>query len=309
MNDMSSTIVAKSDQINAADLVGINRTITIKEVRIKAGDDQPVTILIEGDTKAFRPCKGVRRLLVRVWGPDAKEYIGQSLTIYCDPTVTWAGKPEGGIRVSHMTGLKEEIVEYMRTSREKTKPYKIEPLKVKPTTTADPAVKWAEAFIAKLDTFTTLDAIQGFVAEKQKKLAELEGARPDLHEKVATALTARLIELQPGASTFDDDDLTAGETVDKETGEVTDAATTAEPTADDEAHPGTAIADALIAEINAPETNAVMDVSRILTGATIDMQAMLPEDAKRVEDAADARRAEIRETLDKAKAREKAGAE
>lgn len=128
MNDMSSTIIAKSDQINAADLVGISRTITVKEVRIKAGDDQPVTIMIEGDKKAFRPCKGVRRLLVRVWGADANKYIGQSLTIYCDPTVTWAGKPEGGIRVSHMTGLDEKIVEYMRTSREKTKPYEILPL-------------------------------------------------------------------------------------------------------------------------------------------------------------------------------------
>ena len=117
MNDMSSTIIAKSDQINAADLIGTSRTVTVKEVRIKARDDQPVTILIEGDNKAFRPCKGVRRLLVRVWGPDANKYIGQSLTLYCDPTVTWAGKEEGGIRVSHMTGIDKELTFSMRVSR------------------------------------------------------------------------------------------------------------------------------------------------------------------------------------------------
>jgi hypothetical protein len=128
MNDMSSTIVAKSDQINAADLIGTNRTIVIKEVRIKAGDDQPVTVLIEGDKKGFRPCKGVRRLMVRVWGADASKYIGQAMTLFCDPSVTWAGKEEGGIRVSHMSGLDEEIVEYMRISRAATKPYKIFPL-------------------------------------------------------------------------------------------------------------------------------------------------------------------------------------
>lgn len=128
MNDMSQTIVAKSDQINAADLIGSDRTVTIKEVRIKAGEDQPVTILIEGDRKAFRPCLGVRRLMVRVWGPDASKYIGESMTLFCDPKVTWAGKEEGGIRVSNMTGLDEEIIEYMRISRTATKPYKIRPL-------------------------------------------------------------------------------------------------------------------------------------------------------------------------------------
>ena len=46
MNDMTATIVAKSDQINAADLIGNPRTVTIREVRIKAGDDQPVTIML-----------------------------------------------------------------------------------------------------------------------------------------------------------------------------------------------------------------------------------------------------------------------
>lgn len=129
MNDMSKTIIAKSDQINAADLLGSPRTITIREVRIKAGDDQPVSVLIEGDTKAFRPCKGVRRLMVRVWGADASKYIGESMTLFCDPSVTWAGKEEGGIRPSHMSGLDEEIIEYMRTSRAATKPYKILPLR------------------------------------------------------------------------------------------------------------------------------------------------------------------------------------
>lgn len=130
MNDMSSTIVAKSDQINAADLIGNPRTIVIREVRIKAGDDQPVSVLIEGDNKAFRPCKGVRRLMVRVWGADASKYVGQAMTLFCDPGVTWAGKEEGGIRVSHMTGLAGKIVEFMRTSRAATKPYEILPLKL-----------------------------------------------------------------------------------------------------------------------------------------------------------------------------------
>ena len=193
MNDMSATIVAKSDQINAGDLKGISRTVTIKEVRIKAGEDQPVSILIEGDAKAFRPCKGVRRLLVRVWGADASKYIGQSLTLFCDPTVTWAGKEEGGIRVSHMTGLDEPIVEYMRTSRAATKPYKILPLQTQRATQPDDAAaKWAAQFINNVRAATSADEVNALRDSKQARLAELQTKRPDLHSKVEDAIAEML---------------------------------------------------------------------------------------------------------------------
>lgn len=200
MNDMSSTIVAKSDQINAADLIGISRTITIKEVRIKAGEDQPVTIMIEGDKKAFRPCKGVRRLLVRVWGPDASKYIGHSMTIYCDPTVTWAGKEEGGIRVSHMTGLDEKIVEFMRTSRAATKPYEIMPLDM--TQRANPNAKqtaeqWAAEHIGAVQVAASLDSLANVMAKGEKAMARLETTKPELHAEVNAAYAAARLALEP----------------------------------------------------------------------------------------------------------------
>jgi recombination protein RecT len=66
-----------------------------------------------------------------------------------------------------------------------------------------------------------------------------------------------------------------------------------------EAHPGTALADAIIAEID--EQISVMDVGRVLTRHELDMQAMLDEDAVRVEVAADKRRNAIREEQAKAK--------
>jgi recombination protein RecT len=68
-----------------------------------------------------------------------------------------------------------------------------------------------------------------------------------------------------------------------------------------EAHPGKAIADAIIAEINDPATNAVMDVARILTKHELDIAAMLDEDAVRVEVAADKRRQAIRAEQEQAK--------
>jgi hypothetical protein len=208
MNDMSSTIVAKSDQINAADLIGTNRTVTIKEVRIKAGEDQPVTVLIEGDKKAFRPCKGVRRLMVRVWGADASKYIGQSMTLFCDPSVTWAGKEEGGIRVSHMTGLDEQIVEYMRISRAATKPYKILPLKMntreqnatQPDDKPDRALAGANKLIARIKAADTAAALVAITDDETvvTQRAWLAENRPELAKLVDDAVAAGPIAATEG---------------------------------------------------------------------------------------------------------------
>ena len=55
--DMSRFIEAKSDQLNADDLIGAPRTITITRVTGNDGD-QPVSIFYEGDGgKPFKPCK------------------------------------------------------------------------------------------------------------------------------------------------------------------------------------------------------------------------------------------------------------
>ena len=225
MNDMTMTIIAKSDQINAADLIGNPRTVTIREVRIKAGDDQPVTIMIEGDKKAFRPCKGVRRLLVRVWGPDASKYIGQSLTLFCDPSVTWAGKEEGGIRVSHMTGLNDKIIEFMRISRAATRPYEINPLRmdkqvqVKQNPATDPARKWADAYIAKVNEAQTIEALNAFANERAARLAELEAKRGDLHVECLHALDNKRAALSFEPEGKPDADMDEGFTDDEEFGE------------------------------------------------------------------------------------------
>lgn len=197
MNDMSATIVAKSDQINAADLIGNPRTITIREVHIKAGEDQPVSILVEGDKKVFRPCKGVRRLLVNVWGADANRYIGQSMTIFHDPTVTWAGKQEGGIRVSHMTGIDTDHVEWMRISRAATKPYKIHPLKGgAPTKQRQTAEQWASDHRAQADNAATLEALAEVMAKGAKPMAKLEADKPELWAEVNAAYAARRHHLE-----------------------------------------------------------------------------------------------------------------
>ena len=86
MNDMSSVIVPRSDQLNADSLLAGCLTIKISAVNIRPGTEQPVAINYEGDGgRPYRPCKSMARVMVTMWGADANEYIGKSMTLYCDP--------------------------------------------------------------------------------------------------------------------------------------------------------------------------------------------------------------------------------
>ena len=111
-DDISATIVAKSDQLNACDLLGGPITVKVTGVNVYKNVDQPVSIQIDGDHQPFKPCLTVRRILAKLWGPSSKEWIGQSMTLYCDESVMWAGERAGGIRVSHVTGIssKQDVV-------------------------------------------------------------------------------------------------------------------------------------------------------------------------------------------------------
>lgn len=128
MNDMTQVIVPKSDQINADDLIAGPTTITITEVQVKAGQEQPVSIYFEGSDKAYRPCKSMARVLVSAWGPDASKYKGRSLTLYCDPKVKWGGMEVGGIRISHMSHIDSAITMALTVTRANKKPFTVKPL-------------------------------------------------------------------------------------------------------------------------------------------------------------------------------------
>lgn len=130
MNDMTAAITPKSDQINADDLIAGPMTITIRDVQISAGQEQPVSIFFEGSQKAYRPCKSMSRVLVAGWGADAKVYVGRALTLYRDPTVKWAGLEVGGIRISHMSHLDGERQMMLTATKGSRKPHKVQPLEV-----------------------------------------------------------------------------------------------------------------------------------------------------------------------------------
>lgn len=128
--DMLAVVEAKSDQMNAVDLLGGPKTIKITRVVVRKPDtDQPVSVFYEGDNgKPWKPCKSMCRVLLKIWKGDSKEYVGKSLTLFRDDEVTWAGRKEGGIRISHMSDMKNEELVPLTASRGKGFFYKVSPL-------------------------------------------------------------------------------------------------------------------------------------------------------------------------------------
>ena len=130
MLDLSPTIISKSDQLNADDL--ISGPIIIKITRVASTSaEQPIAICYEGgEKKPFLPCKTVRRILVAAWGKNGESYVGKSMQIHRDPTVMYAGVQVGGIRVSKLSDISEELQVAVRITRGKMAVVKIAPLVV-----------------------------------------------------------------------------------------------------------------------------------------------------------------------------------
>jgi len=126
--DISSTLAAKSNQLNTDDLISGPITITISSV--SAGSpEQPVAIGYEGDEgKPWYPCKSMRRVLVAAWGADASQYAGRRVTLFRDPEVMYGGIKVGGIRLSHLSDIDGPLSIALTVTRQKRAPYRVQPL-------------------------------------------------------------------------------------------------------------------------------------------------------------------------------------
>jgi hypothetical protein len=127
--DLTPTLAPKSNQLNSDDLIAGPRTITITSV-VAGNAEQPVAVHYQGDQgKPWYPSKGMRRVLVAAWGPDASQYIGRGVTLFRNPEVTYGGIQVGGIQISHLSGLDGPLSIALTMNRQKRTPYKVQPLR------------------------------------------------------------------------------------------------------------------------------------------------------------------------------------
>lgn len=131
MNDMDAVTEAKSDQINADDLLGGKMlTATIDSVVVRPGTEQPITVHLVGHDKVFRPCKTVARVMKAAWGLNSKEYVGRQLQLWRDPDVTWAGIKVGGLRIRAISHIDSPLVLALQENKKSKKMTTIQPLQV-----------------------------------------------------------------------------------------------------------------------------------------------------------------------------------
>ncbi len=201
MVDLTKTIIAKSDQLNADDLIGRSLTVRVSGVSLLAGE-QPVGISYEDDEgKPYKPCKSMRRVLVAVWGSDGNAYVGRSLTLFRDDKVVFGGAEVGGVRISHMSHIERPVTLSLTASKKSKKPFTVQPLAA--TNAAPPAAshtpeqlkaaasRKVAALIAAIDAASDAAAVDDALTRNAEPLARLRNAYGDLAAQIDAAAQAK----------------------------------------------------------------------------------------------------------------------
>lgn len=167
--DVRKSIVPKSDQLNADDLLTGPITVTIEGV--KRGDkEQPIVVEIAGN-RPYKPCKSMRRILIAAFSDDPKCWIGQQMTLYCDPEVMWAGVRVGGIRISHLSGIDKPKTFLLTQNRGKRAEVTILPIpKLSPPDLA--YIEDAKRQIADAASMDVLNAIGHMLKQKSAAIQD-----------------------------------------------------------------------------------------------------------------------------------------
>lgn len=150
--DLTPSIEARSDQLNADDLIAGPMTVTVRDV-INGKAEQPFDFLLEETDRAYRPNKTMRRVIVAAWGKESSAYVGKRLTLYREPSIRFGKDEVGGIRISHMSGITGPVETKAQVTRGKRETFRVEPL---PDTPAGPTpTELAEQIVAALADATT----------------------------------------------------------------------------------------------------------------------------------------------------------
>lgn len=180
-------IEPKSDQLNADDLIGCSVVVTIKEVR-RGDEQQKIVLIIDGGLRPYKPSKSMARVIVQLFGADPIKWVGQSLELYRDPTVKWAGVAVGGIRISGAT-IERDTELMVTISKTKREAIKIKAIKV----ANDPSERIEKAIVA-LRSAVDLETLGKYWASIERDL--LPVATPEQTSKLSETYEQRLKDFE-----------------------------------------------------------------------------------------------------------------
>ena len=125
--DISHTLKANSDQLDAIELLGGAQDFTIEAVT-ENNSEQPINVRLAEFERPWRPGVTMRRLLSSLWGPETDEWIGHKVRLYRDDAVTFGKTKPGGTRVSHASHIEKKVTLTLPTSKGKFGEFTVEPL-------------------------------------------------------------------------------------------------------------------------------------------------------------------------------------
>lgn len=163
---LRDTIEPKSDQLNADDLMTGPITVTVESVS-RGTPDQPVKVCISGH-RPYLPCKSMRRVLISAWGDKGIDWVGKSMTLYCDPSIKFGGVAVGGIRISHLSHIDKNLELMLTSTRSKRTKYIVAVLdNASKDYPGDMFIKNIDAWVKAINNETiTLDGLIDKVSSK-----------------------------------------------------------------------------------------------------------------------------------------------
>lgn len=125
--DLAASVTAKSDQLNADDL--ISGPLTGRIVRITKGTpEQPISIHLSSWRQPWKPCKTERRVMSGLWGGDPSAWIGKTIRLIRDPEVIFGKERVGGIRIDGASGIDHVVTQQLNAARGKKAPRSVVPI-------------------------------------------------------------------------------------------------------------------------------------------------------------------------------------
>lgn len=197
--DISAALAPKSDQLDAADLMGSPPqvfTITAvseNDAELAEQQNQPVNITLAEFPRVWRPSKGMLRVLADNWGKDVKVWAGRQVELYCDPDVYVGREKRGGTRISRLSHI-----DSTKTTLVNPRGGKGAYFTVKPLPAAAPPKDW-DAVLATALGLADVDELKALWAR------ELVGNAPS---EVQAAITARVAEIKAVAEITPEDAFT-----------------------------------------------------------------------------------------------------
>jgi hypothetical protein len=140
--DIADALAPKSDQLDAADLIGSPPQIfTITGVREGAprakGEPKTVDIQLAEFPRVWRPSKGMLRVLADNWTKNVGSWVGKRVELYGDPDVYFGKERTGGTRISRLSHIDGPRTTRINPRGGKDATWTVKPLPDAPETPAE----------------------------------------------------------------------------------------------------------------------------------------------------------------------------